>query len=62
MESSRAFLDKTTQADLATLQGLGMTVIADPDRASFQAAAIAAETVACAAFGAGRIARLRGAA
>jgi tripartite ATP-independent transporter DctP family solute receptor len=59
---SREFVTAAEVTGLARLRDGGMTVITDPDRASFVEAAAAAEAGAALRFGADRIARLRGAA
>ena len=56
---SRDFNDRAFRPSLDWLRDHGMTVIADPDRASFQRAAAPAEAAAALQFGADRIARIR---
>lgn len=56
---SRSFVAESEATGVDWLRTQGMTVITDPDRASFQAAAAPAEAAAAVRFGAGRIDRLR---
>ena len=56
---SRDFNDEASISGVNWLRNQGMTVIADPDRASFQRAALPAEAAVALQFGADHIARIR---
>ena len=57
--ASRDFNDQASKSSLGWLRTQGMTVIEDPDRASFQQSAAPAEAAAALQFGGDRIARIR---
>ncbi len=57
---SREFVAAAEIVGVGQLRGLGMTIVADVDRASFIEAAAPAEAAAAQRFGADHIARLRG--